>query len=228
MTSLPDFGSSRSVLMGNSRLSGTTTTPAEDAALAGARAGLTQTQTTAEGMAAAQKLSAQGALAEKQAYITAGDISGENAKVAGIAGDVLQYQQHLDLMRTEGSARAAEGASGVAFSGSALDVMRSSMQQGALGEQLIQMQTALQQGGFLEQQAATGAESAAADAQYNQDLALSDMYSKQAAQASSELEQLQSASTSTAAPRTLGNAGISFKVSGVSNNWGGPTENWKS
>lgn len=155
--------------------------------VAGAQAGLVQQNILAQGNAAAQTALATGYGNEATSYQQAGAISGENAKVAGFAGDVLKYQEGLDVARSAGSAQAAAGAGGAAGGGSVLDLLRSTYQQGALSNQLIDVQTALDVGGYLEQQSATGAEVAAAQAQQNAATALSSAYSQQAAQASSQL-----------------------------------------
>lgn len=172
--------------------------------VAGAEAGLQNTITTATGEAAAEQLAAQGALAQTAAYQSAANISGENAKVAGIAGQVMRYQQQLELQRSLGSTSAAVGASGAAMSGSALDILRSSMQQGALGGQLIDIQTALTQGGYFEQQGAAGAEVAASNVQAASATALSNSYTAEAAQAAAQLKAITDAypSTTTIDPKT--------------------------
>jgi hypothetical protein len=197
----------------------------QDPALAGAEAGLTQTQITAEGEAAAERLAAQGAAAEGAAYRSSAAIAGNNAQVAGSAGDVLLYQQRLEAMKTVGAGQAAVGASGAAASGSALDIMRSSLQQGELGGQLVQMQTALNIGGYQEQVAAANAEVAGADAQVAADNALADSYSAEAAQASSQLKSLTPGGNSL--HNTLSaSSGFGVRVAGSLKGFGGPTENF--
>jgi hypothetical protein len=170
---------------------GTTTNLSTNPTAAGIQAGLAQTNIQAAGNAAAEKVLAAGYTTEAGAYGTAGAISAENARVAGYAGDVLRYQTGLDVLKTTGQARAAIGASGAQQTGSAVDLLRSSYQQGALAQQLVQQQTALDIGGYLAQQAATNAEGTAAQAQAASAGKLADIYSQEAAQASGQLQQLQ-------------------------------------
>lgn len=179
---------------------GTTINLSTNATTAAAQGNLASTEITASGQSKAQTDLATGYTAEQTAYTNAGLISGENAKVAGYAGDVLKYQEQLDVLKSTGEARAAAGAGGAAASGSVLDVLRSSLQQGALTQQLTQYQTALDIGGYLEQQNATQGESAAAGAQSKAATDLANTYSQLAAQASSQLKGL---STGTSAPAGL-------------------------
>ena len=111
--------------------------------------------------AAAQGIYAQGYQAEAGAYGSAQQIAQQNAALAGVAGDVQAAQEARKVVQTVGSQRAQIAAAGFANSGSALDLSRSSMQQGHLADQLIRTQTAINQGGFLEQGAAAQAETAA-------------------------------------------------------------------
>jgi len=162
------------------------------ASLSGLKSGLESTRIVAEGQSAAAKAGAEGADAEITAYETSGAISEENARIAGIAGDIAILQQQREVARASGAASAAAGAGGVIAGGGVLDVLRSSYQQGALGAQLLGVQTALEQGGYYAQSAATDAQAAAARAQKNASLAEADAYTAQATQAASQIAQLQS------------------------------------
>lgn len=161
------------------------------AALSGLLSGLESTRITATGQAEASRITAQGADAEIAAYETAGEISDENAKIAGIAGEISVLQQQRQVAAVAGQQQAAAGAGGVMTAGSVLDVMQSSYQQGAVATQLLQAQTALEQGGFAAQAAATDAEVAAARTQQAAALAEADAYTAQASQAASQTAQLQ-------------------------------------
>lgn len=162
------------------------------AALSGLMSGLATTQTTATGQATAAQATATGADAEAAAYGTAGAIADENAKVAGIAGEISVAQQQRMVAATAGQEAAAAGAGGVISGGSVYDVIQSTYTQGAIGAQMIGVQTALEQGGYEEAGAASDAEVAAAQAQKNAALAMADAYTAQASQAASQTAQLQS------------------------------------
>jgi hypothetical protein len=112
--------------------------------------------------AQASDIQAAGYQQEVGAYTTAGEIAGNNAVTAGIAGDIKLLQEQRALKRTLGSQRADIASAGFRNSGSAIDLMQSSVQQGALGRQLISTQTALAKGGYLEEGAASAAEAAGA------------------------------------------------------------------
>lgn len=162
------------------------------ASLAGLMSGLQGTQVLATGQATAARTIAEGADAEAAAYTTAGDIAEENARIAGIAGDISLVQQQRAVAAAGGQISAGAGAGGVIESGNVLDVMRASYQQGAIGAQMLTVQTALEVGGHEEQAAATDAEVAAAQAQRNAALAEADAYTSQASLAASQTSQLQS------------------------------------
>lgn len=161
------------------------------AALSGTLYGLQATQISATGQANAAAESVTGANAEASAYGTAGAISTENQAIAGIAGQISLYQQQRQVAQTVGQEQAAAGAGGAISGGSVYDVMASSYNQGAIGSQLIQVQTALDQGGYAEQAAATQAEVAAANAQAAAAQQEGAAFSAEATQAAAEAAQLQ-------------------------------------
>lgn len=112
--------------------------------------------------ATASETQAKGYLKEAEAYGTVGAIAENNATIEGVAGNIRQLQANRAVTRTVGSQRASIAAAGFANSGGALDLMQSSLQEGYLTDQLIQSQTAINQGGFLSQKAASDAEAAGA------------------------------------------------------------------
>lgn len=112
--------------------------------------------------AAGSTTQAEGYRREAEAYDTVGSIAEENAKIEGISGNIKQLQLNRGVQRTIGSQRAAVASSGFANSGSSLDIMRSSLQEGYLADQLIRSNTAVTQGGYLEQGAAAQAEAGGA------------------------------------------------------------------
>lgn len=174
---------------------GTTINLSTNATTAAEQANLVSSNITASGESKAQADLATGYTAEQTAYTNAGLVSGESAKVAGYAGDVLKYQDWIDTLKSVGTAQAAAGAGGAARSGSVTDVLRSSLQQGALTQQLTELQTAQDIGGYLEQQTASQAEASAAGSQSKAATDLSNAYSDLASQASSQLKSLSGTGT---------------------------------
>lgn len=110
----------------------------------------------------AQTISSQGSQAEASAYGTAQTIAQQNAQLAGFSGQIQKVQALRSAFQTIGAQKAAVAASGFGNSGSALDLLRSSTQQAYLNNQVIGTNSALQQGGFLQQAAAATAEQTAA------------------------------------------------------------------
>jgi hypothetical protein len=107
---------------------------------------------------------AAGDAAEAGAYTDAGNIARANARLALVGGDIEQAQEQIKLGTTLGSQRAAVAGGGFAESGTALNLLRSSTQQGHLEQQITGVNATLQSGGFEEQGAASDAEAAAATA----------------------------------------------------------------
>ncbi len=140
--------------------------PADTALMRGTVADILGLQSKAEtdkANAAASDIQATGYQAEAGAYGTVQDIAGNSATVAGIAGDIKALQEKRKLTQTLGSQRTDVAAAGFANSGSSIDLMRSSVQQGALTRQLTNIQTEQTKGGYLEEGAAAGAEIAGAN-----------------------------------------------------------------
>ena len=113
--------------------------------------------------ATAAGLTAQGDLGEAAAYGSAYQIAQQNAILAGVSGDISELQQQRQVSQTIGAQQAGVAASGFRSAGSAISLLKSSLQQGYIGKQLIETQTGIQQGGFLEAGAASQAEQAAAN-----------------------------------------------------------------
>lgn len=111
---------------------------------------------------AASELSAAGNTAEADIYGQASSIAGQNALLALDAGQIKEAQTQLAVNRAIGSQRAAVASNGFAEAGSAVDVMRASLQQGSLDEQLDVENASLQAGAFEEQKQASAAEQTAA------------------------------------------------------------------
>ena len=111
---------------------------------------------------AASELTAQGDTEEAGLYGEAAGIANANALTALSAGDIKEAQTQLEVNSTIGSQRASVAGNGFQEAGSAVDLMRSSLQQGHLDEQLDVENADLQAGGFYEQASASQAEQTAA------------------------------------------------------------------
>lgn len=107
-------------------------------------------------------LTAAGADAEAAAYGTAADISDESQRTEAIAERVRQVQMTRNIDQTVGGISASVAANGFVQSGSAIDIMQSSLQQGYLSQQISGLQSQQTQRGYMEQAAAANGEMAAA------------------------------------------------------------------
>jgi hypothetical protein len=105
----------------------------------------------------------QGDKAEAAQYRQASQDALEAAQFQQILTGVQQTQEKRALTMTIGSEQAGYATSGLAASGSALDVMRASTQQGALQQQVSAYQGAQQEYGYEEQAKSYDAMAAAAD-----------------------------------------------------------------
>lgn len=137
-----------------------TSTPGNVASLFG----LINTAVTSDASATAAGITAAGDLNEANAYGNAQAIAAGNARVALIGGQVEQSMQQVKLGQTLGEQRAQVSGGGFAESGTALNLLKSSTQQGALEQQITGVNSELQAGGFEEQGAAAAAEATAATA----------------------------------------------------------------
>lgn len=105
--------------------------------------------------AEAQGFTAQGYDLEAGIYGQAADFAERNAALAEMSGRVQALQAQREVMQTVGTQRASLAAAGFATSGSALAQIQSSLQEGYLTDQLIRTQASIEQGGYLEQAAAS-------------------------------------------------------------------------
>lgn len=136
-------------------------TPAADAALRASVSdilGLDKEAFTDKTAATAAGIQTTGYGKDADAYGKAADIAGGNAQLEEAAGAVQEYQQQREINATIGTQRADVAAAGFKESGSNVDLLRSSLQQGYLTTQLTRTQTNLTEGGYLEQQQAGLAE----------------------------------------------------------------------
>lgn len=89
-----------------------------------------------------------GDFAEGRAYKTASQLAAQNAQIAMESMRIQETQASRQIYKTLGSQAAAVGGANLASSGSALDILRSSAQQGSLTKQLIQQQGLITAHGF--------------------------------------------------------------------------------
>lgn len=104
----------------------------------------------------ADLLKAQGDIAEGQEYTLAQTLAAQNAQYTAASTNIQAIQNERQVTGVIGSGRAAAGGSGLAESGSALDVMASSAQQGALSTAVLRTQGAITEAGEEEQAASYG------------------------------------------------------------------------
>lgn len=140
--------------------------------------GLSETTASDTAQSKASAASVTGYNAETTAYGQVGTIAASNAALSKAAGDVTDYQDQLKALITIGEQKAAVAANGFRASGSNLDLLRSSLQQGYLKHQLDETQTSLNIGGYLAEGAAAKAEGAAATAAADSATALGAAYDK--------------------------------------------------
>ena len=114
------------------------------------------------GQANAFNIEAQGATAEAAQYDIAGNISTNNANIELVSGQLQQFQNTRNMLKTLGQQAGGYSGAGFQQSGSALNVARSSLQQGLLQNQVIGTNANLAAGGYLEQAAASQAEATTA------------------------------------------------------------------
>lgn len=105
-----------------------------------------------------------GAAEEAAAYNKASGLATLNAKITKESTAIQETQASRQIFQTIGAQKAAVGGAGFAASGSAQDLLRSSVSQGALQKQVIEQQGLINENGYLAQAAAYTGQSAAATA----------------------------------------------------------------
>ena len=112
--------------------------------------------------AKALNLSAQGQTAEAGQYDIAQQISLQNAAIEQVSGQIQQYQTSRNVLKIAGQQQAGYAGAGFANSGTALDVARSTLQQGVLENQVTGLNASLAAGGYFSQAASSAAEATTA------------------------------------------------------------------
>lgn len=114
----------------------------------------------------AEQIQSQGSQGEIDSYNRAADIAERNAALEGTLGDIQEFQLQRQVGKSIGTQAAEVSGGGFsAESGTAVALLRESLQQGYLGTQLLRTQTQQEQGGYLEQAAAARGEAGAVGAQ---------------------------------------------------------------
>lgn len=105
-----------------------------------------------------------GSIKAAGAYSKASDIELQNAAIARESTQIQETQAQRQIFQTIGAQQAAVGASGFASSGTAQDLLRSSVSQGALQKQVIQTQGNINVNSYEAQATAYQGQAAAAKA----------------------------------------------------------------
>lgn len=95
---------------------------------------------------------AQGDILEGQNYTLAATLAGQNEQFAETSTEIKQAQADRQLYLQIGGQKADVAGAGFAESGSAIDLLRSSAQQGALNRAVLGQQGLIQEAGYKEQQ----------------------------------------------------------------------------
>jgi hypothetical protein len=101
--------------------------------------------------AEATRLKAHGDLVEAQNYDLASTLANQNDEFTKVSTAIKQTQMQRQIYLGLGATSADVGGAGFAASGSALDIMRSSAQQGALTKQVLGEQGLITEAGYQEQ-----------------------------------------------------------------------------
>jgi hypothetical protein len=97
------------------------------------------------------RIKAQGNLAEASNYDLAGNLAEQNKQFTVASTAIKQAQLDRSITQTVGGISAAAAGSGLKTSGSALDVLRDSAEQGALTKQVAGAQGLITEAGYEEQ-----------------------------------------------------------------------------
>lgn len=115
--------------------------------------------------------SAGGAADEASAYTTAASIAEENVMLTNRSTAIQEQQEQRQITQAIGTEQTDVAGAGMTSGGSASDLMRSSLQQGALSKQLIANQGEITAQGYAYQSSAYTGQAKAASAQSKGDTA---------------------------------------------------------
>ena len=100
------------------------------------------------------QIKAEGLQAEATNYTEAAVLAGQNEQFTVQSTAVQQYQAHRNLEQAQGTTAAEIGAAGETTGGSAQDIIRGNVQQGAIQKQIVGQQGLITEAGYTEQQQA--------------------------------------------------------------------------
>lgn len=115
------------------------------------------------GNAASALFSSQGNAAEADSYSSAASLEEQNAQLTAASTRIQETQTARQVAQSLGTTQADVASAGFTQSGSALDIMRSSAQQGALAKSLINIQGAINENSFAAEAGADEAKAKAAN-----------------------------------------------------------------
>jgi hypothetical protein len=111
----------------------------------------------------ASKAKAAYDITEGKEYSEAAALAGQNEQFTQMSTAIKEAQQSRQIAMGEGATEAGVAGAGFAKSGSALDIMRSNAQQGALQQAVTGQQGLITEAGYAEQQASYTLMAGAAD-----------------------------------------------------------------
>lgn len=106
---------------------------------------------TAGGRAVQDLFASEGATAEANSYNSAAQLADQNAQLTKTSTKIQQTQLAQKIYQTEGTQIADIAGAGFTESGSALDLLRSSAQQGSLAKSLVNIQGAINENSYAQQ-----------------------------------------------------------------------------
>lgn len=113
--------------------------------------------------AQAAKTSADGDRLEASSYRQAAGLANDDASFAQTSEQVQEFQQNRATFQAEGTTQSDVAGAGLAASGSALDILRDSAQQGSLASSMIRQQGSINIESYHEQADALNTQAQAAD-----------------------------------------------------------------
>jgi hypothetical protein len=114
------------------------------------------------GGAASSLFGAEGNSAQAQSFQGAADLATQNAQLAATSTRIQETQTARSVAMSLGTTQADVAGAGFTMSGSALDLLKSSAQQGSLAKSLVNIQGAINENSYAAQAGAYSGEAAAA------------------------------------------------------------------
>lgn len=117
---------------------------------------------TAGGQVINDLFQSEGSTAEANSFTTASQLAQQNAALTNTSTKIQETQTARSVFQTEGTQMADVAGAGFTESGSALDLLRSTAQQGALAESLVNIQGAINENSYAAQAGAYAGAAASA------------------------------------------------------------------